>query len=427
MPYTSLSNVSSHTLARNIFVGMVLGVILGLIVHELPQPEMAWAHTYITQGILSLGALLFITSIKIIVVPMIAVSLMYAMTRLGRGRHIGRLGFKTISLYLFTSLLAIGLAMFFATVFKLGMGLEIPTELLQEKPLGPTLEQWVTQFIPKSVLDMLMGRQLISLIAVSLIVGFAINYMGKVGAQLAQKIEKLNEIILHILMVMIRFTPFGVFCLTAQSFAYSGVGMVGILVKYMLVMLFVLFLHVALTSTLLLRMMAGLKIKLFFQKMSTAMLMAFSTTSSNMALPVSIETVHKKLGVSKPLASFAMPLGATLNMDGGAVLQGMATIFIANYYGVDFSALDYLMVVLAALIATIGTAGVPSVGPVMLVFVLQWVGLPLEGVGLILGVDKFLEMFRTTVNITGDAMVACVVAKSEQELDLAVYNAPARE
>ena len=223
MPSTSLSNLSSSKLARNIFVGMVLGLIVGLILHALPDVQSAWAQTYLTQGILSLGALLFLTSIKIIVVPLIAVSLMYAMTRLGRGAHIGRLGLKTISLYLFTSIFAIVLAMVFATLFNLGQGLEIPAQLLQEKPLGPSLEQFITGFIPKPILDVLMGRQLIALIVLSLGLGFAINYMGQVGVALAQKIEKLNEIILHILIVMIRFTPYGVFCFLASPAVGVGI------------------------------------------------------------------------------------------------------------------------------------------------------------------------------------------------------------
>ena len=405
-------SISSTRLARHVFIAMLLGFGLGLILYLIPYAQYPWVNQYITQGVLAMGSMIFITSIKLLVVPMIAISLMYAMTRLDI-THVGRLGFKTLSLYFLTSVLAIVLAMFFATVFQLGQGLDISSTVLQPPKTGIAIGAFFAEIIPKPILDVIMGRKLIALICVALILGYALHFMGTLGQRLTLGVEKLNVGLLRVLTVLIYFTPLGVFCLTAQSFAYFGLEMVGILLKYMLAMIFVLFLHVAITSTVLLRLLSGLSIKIFFKKMSTAMLIAFGTTSSNVALPVSLATVEKKLGVSKPIASFAMPLGATLNMDGGAVLQGMATIFIANYYGVYFSMIDYLMIVVAALIATIGTAGVPSVGPVMLVFVLQWVGLPLEGIGLILGVDKFLEMFRTTVNITGDAMVACAVAKSE--------------
>lgn len=426
MTQKALQVLSSMQLARNVFVAMLLGFSLGLVLYFLPNVQYPWVNVYITQGLLAIGSMVFITSIKLLVVPMIAVSLMYAMTRLDI-THVGRLGLKTLSLYFFTSILAIVLAMLFAILFQLGHGLEISSQVFVPAKDNFAFGQWIAEVIPKPLLDVIMGRKLIMLIIVSISVGYALHYFGHIGWRLVRGVEKLHEGLLRVLTVLIYFTPMGVFCLTAQSFAYFGVEMVGVLLKYMLVMIFVLFLHLLITSTVLLRIMSGLNVKIFFKKMSTAMLVAFSTTSSNVALPVSLETAEKKLGVSKPLASFAMPLGATLNMDGGAVLQGMATIFIANYYGVDFSMLDYLMIIVAALIATVGTAGVPSVGPVMLVFVLQWVGLPLEGIGLILGVDKFLEMFRTAVNITGDAMVACVVAQSEHALDVSIYNAPLRE
>lgn len=411
-----------HTqLARNVLIAMGLGFGLGLLLYFIPQAQYPWVSTYITQGVLAIGSMLFITSIKLLVVPLIAVSLMYAMTRLDI-TDVGRLGFKTLSLYLITSVLAIVLAMFFAVVFHLGEGLAVADYILPSQKSGLAIGQFFAEIIPKPILDVIMGRKLIGLIIVSILIGFSLHFLGHLGARLTRLVEKLNTGIMRILVVLIYFTPLGVLCLTAQSFAYFGLDMVGVLLKYMLVMIFVLVLHVLITSAVLLRIMSGLSVKTFFKKMTTPMLVAFSTTSSNVALPVSLDAVENKLGVSKPIASFAMPLGATLNMDGGAVLQGMATIFIAHYYGIDFTMVDYLMVVVAALIATIGTAGVPSVGPVMLVFVLQWVGLPLEGIGLILGVDKFLEMFRTTVNITGDAMVACTVAKSENALDLSVYN-----
>jgi len=290
------------------------------------------------------------------------------------------------------------------------------------RTLGPSVGDFFQRTIPQPVLDVVLGRKLLSLIIVSIIFGYLLNHIGETGKRIAVSIEHLNDWILRLLVILMHFMPIGVFCLTAQSFAASGAGMFSILAKYVFVLLFILLLHLTIISTVLLRLLSGLSIKIFFKKMWAALLLAASTASSNVALPVTLDTVQRKLGVSQPVASFTVPLGTTLNMDGGAIFQGLTTVFIAHYYLIDLAMMDYFMIIVASLVATVGTAGVPSAGPVLLVFVLQWVGLPLEGVGLILGVDRLMEMFRTAVNVSGDAMVACVVAKSENALDENIYN-----
>jgi len=218
--------------------------------------------------------------------------------------------------------------------------------------------------------------------------------------------------------------PYGVFCLMAKLFATLGFDTIGNLITYFLLVLFVLMLHGTVTYSLMIRLLTGLNPILFFRKMRPAMLFAFSTASSNATLPVTLETATQHLGVKNTTASFTIPLGATINMDGTAIMQGVATVFIAQAYNVDLAFSQYLSIILTATLASIGTAGVPGVGLVMLAMVLQQVGLPVEGIALIIGVDRLLDMTRTAVNVTGDCVVSCIVAKSEGEFDQSTFDNP---
>jgi Na+/H+-dicarboxylate symporter len=216
--------------------------------------------------------------------------------------------------------------------------------------------------------------------------------------------------------------PYGVFCLLAKLFTTIEYSTIFSLLKYFLLVIFVLLLHGLVVYALLLKSFTGLKPVVFYKKMRDAALFAFSTSSSGATLPVTMETATKKLGVNNSIASFTLPMGATLNMDGTAIMQGVATVFIAQVFNVDLTLGDYLMVVLTATLASIGTAAVPGVGLIMLAMVLQQVGLPVEGIALIIGVDRLLDMTRTAVNVTGDCMVSCVVATSEKEFNYEMFN-----
>jgi Na+/H+-dicarboxylate symporter len=224
--------------------------------------------------------------------------------------------------------------------------------------------------------------------------------------------------------VLMEVAPYGVFCLLAKIFALQGIGAIVQMIWYFGVVLGVLFFHALLTYPVLLKTLSGLDPRVFLRKMRGPQSFAFSTASSNATLPVTLETVEDRLGVSNSVASFTIPLGATINMDGTAIMQGVATGFIAQAYGIELGPTDYLAVVLTATLASVGTAGVPGVGLIMLAMVLKQVNLPVEGIGLIIGVDRLLDMVRTAVNITGDAAVTCVVAKSEGELSQEVFDAP---
>ncbi|HEX7762269.1 MAG TPA: dicarboxylate/amino acid:cation symporter, partial [Cellvibrio sp.] len=229
--------------------------------------------------------------------------------------------------------------------------------------------------------------------------------------------EQLNQVILKMVMILMSLAPYGVFCLLTKLFSSLGFGAILDLAKYFFTVLFVLILHGLGVYGMLLKTFSGLNPVIFFRKMWKVMVFGFSTASSNATLPVTLRTVEHDLGVDNKVASFSVPLGATINMDGTAIMQGVATVFIAQAYNIDIGIAGYLMVILTATLASVGTAGVPGVGLVTLAMVLQSVGLPVEGIALIIGVDRFLDMVRTAVNITGDAVVSVIVGKSENMLD----------
>ena len=258
----------------------------------------------------------------------------------------------------------------------------------------------------------------------AVLLGISITLSKEVGVRVAEWFNDMNTIIMKLVTLVMRFAPYGVFSLIAILTATSSAGDFTALGKYVALVFAVLFIHALIVYPTILLFIARLNPFKFLFKLRAAMLFAFTTASSNATIPVTLETVQKKIGVNNKIASFTVPLGATINMDGTAIMQGIATGFIAQFYGIDLSVTQYLMVVVMVILASIGTAGVPSVGLVVLAGVLGQVGLPAEGIALILGVDRLLDMTRTVVNITGDSMVTAIVAKSEGELDLDVFADP---
>jgi len=263
---------------------------------------------------------------------------------------------------------------------------------------------------------------MLQIIVFSLLFGFAMTLTGEPGRRLLAVFEDLNRVILRLVTILMEIAPYGVFCLLAKIFAEQGLGAIVQMAGYFSVVLVVLLLHGLVVYPILLTTLAGLDPRVFLRKMRNPLSFAFSTASSNATIPVTLETVEDRLGVHNSVASFTIPLGATINMDGTAIMQGVATAFIAQAYAFDLGPVQYLMVVLTATLASIGTAGVPGVGLIMLAMVLRQVNLPVEGIALIIGVDRLLDMVRTGVNITGDAAVTCIVARSEGQLDRAVFD-----
>jgi Na+/H+-dicarboxylate symporter len=265
--------------------------------------------------------------------------------------------------------------------------------------------------------------KMLQIIVFAVLFGLTLTMVGKPGERILAICTDLNAVILKMVMLIMAVAPYGVFCLIAKVFALQGFAAIAPLAKYFFVVLFALLLHAFGVYPILLKLLSGLSPLTFFKKYKDIPMFAFSTASSNATLPITLETVEHKLGVNNSIASFTIPLGATINMDGTAIMQGVATVFIAQAYNLPIGLSGYLLVIFTATLASIGTAAVPGAGLIMLAMVLKQVGLPVEGIALIIGVDRLLDMVRTAVNVTGDAAVSCIVAKSEGQFSQEMFYA----
>nr|WP_230425592.1 dicarboxylate/amino acid:cation symporter [Saccharobesus litoralis] len=370
------------------------------------------------------GGQIFINSLKMLVVPLVFVSLVCGTCSLTDPQKLGRLGGKSVLLYVATTAIAITVALTLAIIFQPGAGIDAQPDVGFAAKQAPSLVDTLVNIVPTNPIDAMAKGNMLQIIVFALLFGIAIALIGEEGKRMAQIFDDLNKVIMRIVSILMNLAPYGVFFLLAKLFTYIELDKIWNLVKYFGLVVFVLLIHAFVTYPILLKILTRLNPVIFLVKMREAAMFAFGTASSSATLPVTMETATHKLGAKNSTASFTVPLGSTINMDGTAIMQGVATVFIAQFFAIDLTLNDYLMVVLTATLASIGTAGVPGVGLIMLAMVLQQVGLPVEGIALIIGVDRLLDMIRTAVNVTGDCMVTCVVAKSEGELDEAVFNDP---
>ena len=265
-------------------------------------------------------------------------------------------------------------------------------------------------------------NQMLAVVFFSILFGIALNKTNHLTGNFSNVFEKLNTVFMQLVIMIISFAPIGVFCLIGKFVITDGLDIFQEAFKYVLLLILVLIMHALITYTMILKLFTSLNIFTFFRKMKEVVIFAFSTSSSAATIPVTLKTVQNDLGVDKNVSSFVIPVGATINMDGTAIMQGMATVFIAQMYGIDLTLIQYVQVVMLAVVTSIGTAAVPSAGTITLIIILQQFGIPLEGIGIILAVDRILDMIRTSVNVTGDAAVACVVANSENLLDKSIFD-----
>jgi Na+/H+-dicarboxylate symporter len=265
-------------------------------------------------------------------------------------------------------------------------------------------------------------NQMLAVVFFSILFGIALNKTNHLTGNFSNVFEKLNTVFMQLVIMIISFAPIGVFCLIGKFVITDGLDIFQEAFKYVLLLILVLIMHALITYTMILKLFTNLNIFTFFRKMKEVVIFAFSTSSSAATIPVTLKTVQNDLGVDKNVSSFVIPVGATINMDGTAIMQGMATVFIAQMYGIDLTLIQYVQVVMLAVVTSIGTAAVPSAGTITLIIILQQFGIPLEGIGIILAVDRILDMIRTSVNVTGDAAVACVVANSENLLDKSIFD-----
>ncbi|MFD2165950.1 dicarboxylate/amino acid:cation symporter [Thalassotalea euphylliae] len=422
------------SLTRRIVTGMVTGILVGAFLQwlmpngsDLVIPLYLFdfsVRAFFVDGVFEVIGQIFISSLQMLVVPLVFVSLICGTCSLRDTTKLGKIGGKAVGLYLITTAIAISFAMTLAMIVSPGEGVNMTAETTFTSKEAPSLATVLIDMFPSNPFTAFAQGNMLQVIVFALLFGIAMALSGKAGERIASIFQDMNEVIMRLVTILMNVAPYGVFCLLAGLFTDLSIETFGNLIVYFLVVFFALIIHAFITYPVLLKVFTGLNPVTFLKKMRDTAIFAFSTSSSNATIPVTMETTTKKMGVNNSIASFTVPLGATINMDGTAIMQGVATVFIAQVFSQDLTLADYLTVILTATLASIGTAGVPGVGLIMLAMVLEQVGLPVEGIALIIGVDRLLDMTRTAVNVTGDSMVTVIVGKSEDQFDTDTFNDP---
>lgn len=417
-------------LYTKILIGLVAGAVVGIIANKFGFADFIIAY------VKPFGTA-FIRLISLIVVPLVFASLLIGTASLNDIRKLGRIGGKTMAYYLVTTAVAITIGLIIANILGPGRGLDEDTRQqlminyqaeaatkIESALEKPGVADVLLDLIPTNPFRSLAEGDMLQVIFFALFLGIVITLIPKEKADpLVRVFDGLNGAMIKMVNIIMHFAPYGVFALIAALIGEFGAGILLTLAKYSLVVLLGLLVHVSMTYPALLKLFTKVKLLDFFKGIRPAQLIAFSSSSSSATLPVTMECAEDNLGVSKEISSFVLPLGATVNMDGTALYQGVAAVFIAQVFGISLDIGQQLLIVLTATLASIGAAGVPGVGMITLALVLQTVGIPMEGIALILGVDRILDMCRTAVNVTGDVSCAIVVAATEGELTYGVSTA----
>ncbi|MBM7647647.1 Na+/H+-dicarboxylate symporter [Bacillus ectoiniformans] len=399
-------------LTGKIITALILGAVVGLALNLFAPDVFKVLDPYFFTP---LGKI-FLNLISMLVVPIVFLSIVLGSAGLGDPKKLGRIGLKTITFFLITTAIAIVIGLSLSAIVQPGEAGNFDTQNAEfETEEAPPVGETLLNIIPKNPLDAMTQGNMLQIIAFAIFIGLALTALGDKTKGILNLVEQGNEIMMYLVGLVMKFAPYGTFGLIASAIGNQGFSAIKAMSAYMIVVLAALVIHAAITYGGAIMLLAKKSPIWFFKNFAPAMSVAFSTSSSNATLPISMEVAQKRLKVPEPISSFVQPLGATINMDGTAIMQGVATMFIAQAYGIDLSISELATVVLTAVLASIGTAGVPGVGLIMLAMVLSSVGLPVEGVGLILGIDRILDMARTSINISGDAACAVIVAEGEKK------------
>jgi Na+/H+-dicarboxylate symporter len=410
-------------LTVKVIVGMALGIVVGLGINFSGlNSEGSFVQEFITSGLFYVVGKMFINALNMMVVPLVLFSLICGVCGIGDVKLLGKIGTKSFGFYVMTTAVAIASAILIAGSLGIGEGMNATSDANFSGRDAPPLTDVLINIVPTNPISAMAQGEMLSIIFFAILFGISLLLVGKKATTLIELIEILNETMMKMVTIIMALAPYAVFCLLAKAMAELGVELFTQLIGYVIVLAGVLLFHLFVTLLLFLKAFSGLSPAIFLKKIRNVQVFAFSTSSSNATIPVTLRTVTERMGVNNSVASFTVPFGATINMDGTAIMQGVATVFIANMYGVDLGITGYLTVIMMSVLASIGTAGVPGVGLIMWSMVFAQVGLPLEGIGLILGVDRLLDMLRTAVNVSGDAVVSLIVAKSEGKLDEEIFN-----
>lgn len=395
-------------LSVKILISLVLSVVVGLMAGVDGLPFIKW-------WIAPVGTI-FINLIKMVIVPIVFTSLVVGMTSLGDLKKLGRIGIKTIFIYLFTTAIAIMIGFIVAGIIHPGIGLEMTAGEAVKVKEAPSIMQVFVAMVPTNPIASMAKADILPIIIFALFVGVGILQVGGKKSQLLiDWFDAAAEVSYKIINMVMQFAPIGVFCLLLPVVAENGPKVLLPLLSVIACMTFGSVIHAVAVYSSMARIWGNTSPLKFFRGMSEAILIAFTTCSSAATLPINMKNCQEKLGCSRDITSFVLPLGATINMDGTAIYMGVCSLFIANVYGIDLTMAQMGMIILTGTLASIGTAGVPGAGLIMLSMVLLSVGLPMEGLALVAGIDRILDMFRTTVNITGDAAVTCVINETEKQ------------
>jgi Na+/H+-dicarboxylate symporter len=418
------------SLTNRILLAMVAGVLLGSLLNLMLQTTVlseglrAFTADVLIDGVFDVVGRIFVASLKLLVVPLVMVSLICGASSLGDSARLGPIAVKTLGFYLATTAIAVATALLFAVMIgpgaNVGLSADVSFQATEPPPLGDVL----VDIFPSNPVRAMADGKMLQIIVFSLLFGYAVSHAGEQGRRIASFFRDLEAVVMKMVEILMVLAPYGVFALLARLFSNMGISAIADLAAYFMTVLAVLFFHALVAYSLLLKFMTGLSPAVLLRKMRPVWAFAFSTASSGATLPITLRTVERRLGVHNSVAGFTVPLGATINMDGTAIMQGVATVFIAQVYGVDLSVGAFITVILTATLASIGTAAVPGVGLITLALVLEQAGLPVEGIALIIGVDRLLDMVRTAVNVTGDATISVIVGKSEKQFDEEVYLDP---
>lgn len=412
-------------LSTQIFIALLLGALLGVVIHYW-IPSSYIKDTVIVEGVLYVIGQGFIRLMQMLVVPLVFCSLICGSMAIGDTKTLGKVGVKTIGFYLVTTALAVCVALGSALLINPGLGLDmdaVQKGTVSSSTEATSLVDTLLNIIPKNPVQSMANGDMLPIIVFALFVGIMLAKLGTRGSVVANFFSQFNDVMMEMTMAIMKVAPIGVFCLIARTFATVGFSAFAPMLKYMGNVTLALAIQCLVVYQILLFVFTRLNPFKFIKKFLPVMGFAFSTATSNATIPMSIDTLSKKMGVSKQISSFTIPLGATINMDGTSIMQGVAVVFIAQAYGIPLTMGNLATVVVTATLASIGTAGVPSVGLVTLAMVLNSVGLPTEGIALIMGIDRILDMLRTVVNITGDAVCTTIIARQQGAFKKEVFDA----
>ena len=408
---------------KKILFAMAAGIIIGIILNLYLSNDNV-IKDFLISNIFETISVLFLSLLKMIVLPLIFVSIICGTLSISDPNKLTRLGFKTILLYMLSTVIAISIALIISNVFPYSIneiqenslsGLNINEPKISEK-------NFILNFIPENFFFALSSGNVLQVLFFALFMGITASSIKNEIPAFVDLMENLNQILINVVFVIIKITPLAVFCLLAKTFANQGVDVLTPLIQYFLLVITVLLIHFLGSYYVFLTLFSNLNPFIFYRKLKQLLVFTFSTSSSNASIPYTLDIVTRKYGVDKSFSSFSIPLGATINMDGTAIMQGCATYFLASYYGIALEFTDYLTIIATATLASIGTAGIPSAGIIMLSIILEQIGIPLEGIALLLGVDRLLDMMRTSVNVAGDTCISCIVAKSEGLINTKVFE-----